>query len=313
MGAIFKCLDMAITVAAILSSKSPFTAPFGQRAQADLVRKGFRRGDSDLLTVYNAYLAWKRVCQSTSASGGKDFQFCRKNFLSQQTLANIEDLKGQLLVSVADSGFLLLTDDERRALNRLRYGANSRGRRHQNFFDIPQRVSINSENDAITTAVIAWSFYPKLLVRDNPGSRGLRNVGNNQSISLHPSSVNKGHNELKWLSYYHIMQSKSVYHAHETTAADPFAIALLCGDVRADMFAGVLVLDGNRCRFALPDWKTMLVIKVLRTRLRELLTRSFKQPGKLPTAQHERWLAIWQKIFSQEANKDNGNTTVGKA
>ncbi|KAK2012707.1 helicase associated domain-containing protein [Colletotrichum eremochloae] len=313
LGAIFKCLDMAITVAAILSSKSPFTAPFGQRAQADLVRKGFRRGDSDLLTVYNAYLAWKRVCQSTSASGGKDFQFCRKNFLSQQTLANIEDLKGQLLVSVADSGFLLLTDDERRALNRLRYGANSRGRRHQTFFDIPQRVSINSENDAITTAVIAWSFYPKLLVRDTPGSRGLRNVGNNQSISLHPSSVNKGHNELKWLSYYHIMQSKSVYHAHETSAADPFAIALLCGDVRADMFSGVLVLDGNRCRFALPDWKTMLVIKVLRTRLRELLTRSFKQPGKLPTAQHERWLAIWQKIFSQEANKDNGNTTVGKA
>ncbi|KAJ0167273.1 putative helicase C15C4.05 [Colletotrichum tanaceti] len=313
MGAIFKCLDMAITVAAILSSKSPFTAPFGQRAQADLVRKGFRRGDSDLLTVYNAYLAWKRVCQSTSASGGKDFQFCRKNFLSQQTLANIEDLKGQLLVSVADSGFLLLTDDERRALNRLRYGANSRGRRHQNFFDIPQRVSINSENDAITTAVIAWSFYPKLLVRDNPGSRGLRNVGNNQSITLHPSSVNKGHNELKWLSYYHIMQSKSVYHAHETTAADPFAIALLCGDVRADMFAGVLVLDGNRCRFALPDWKTMLVIKVLRTRLRELLTRSFRQPGKLPTAQHERWLAIWQKIFSQETNKENGTTGVSKA
>ncbi|KAF0316525.1 ATP dependent RNA [Colletotrichum asianum] len=314
IGAIFKCLDMAITVAAILSSKTPFSAPFGQRAQADIVRMGFRRGDSDLLTIYNAYLAWKRVCQSTSASGGKDFQFCRKNFLSQQTLANIEDLKGQLLVSVADSGFLQLTDDERRALNRLRYGANSRCRRHQNFFDIPQRVNNNSENDAITTAVIAWSFYPKLLVRDNPGSRGLRNVGNNQSISLHPSSVNKGHNEIKWMSYYHIMQSKSVYHAHETTAADPFAIALLCGDVRADMFSGVLVLDGNRCRFALPDWKTMLVVKVLRTRLRELLTRSFKQPGKLPTAQHERWLAIWQKIFSQDANKDNnGNTPVTKA
>lgn len=208
MGAIFKCLDMAITVAAILSSKTPFSAPFGQRAQADIVRMGFRRGDSDLLTIYNAYLAWKRVCQSTSASGGKDFQFCRKSFLSQQTLANIEDLKGQLLVSVADSGFLQLTDDERRALNRLRYGANSRGRRHQNFFDIPHRVNNNSENDAITTAVIAWSFYPKLLVRDNPGSRGLRNVGNNQSISLHPSSVNKGHNEIKWMSYYHIMQSK---------------------------------------------------------------------------------------------------------
>ena len=64
------------------------------------------------------------------------------------------------------------------------------------------------------------------------------------------------------------------------------------------MFAGVLILDGNRGRFSVPDWKTMLVIKVLRTRLRELLTRSFKQPGKLATPQHQRWLDVWQRVFS---------------
>jgi len=78
------------------------------------------------------------------------------------------------------------------------------------------------------------------------------------------------------------------------------------------MFSGVLVLDGNRARFALPDWKTMLVMKVLRTRLKEVLTRSFKQPGKLPTPQQERWLEMWQKLFSQDAVKDdgtNGNST----
>lgn len=73
------------------------------------------------------------------------------------------------------------------------------------------------------------------------------------------------------------------------------------------MFAGVLVLDGNRARFALPDWKTMLVLKVLRTRLKEVLTRSFKQPGKLPTPQQERWLEMWQKLFSQDAVKDDGS------
>ncbi|KAJ4294657.1 hypothetical protein N0V88_004886 [Collariella sp. IMI 366227] len=294
LGAVFKCLDMAITVAAILSSKSPFVAPFGQRNQADTIRRGFRKGDSDLLTVYNAYLAWKRVCQSATG-GGAEFQFCRKNFLSPQTLANIEDLKGQLLVAVADSGFLQLTEDERRALNKLRFSG--RGRRFQAFFEVPKRVNINSDNEIVAQSVIAWSFYPKLLVRD-VGSKGLRNIGNNQSISLHPSSVNKGYNDLRWLSYYHIMQSKAFYNAHETTAVDPFAIALLCGDVRADMYSGVLVLDGNRARFALPDWKTMLVVKVLRARLKEMLTRSFKSPGKLPTAQHEKWLEVWQRVFA---------------
>lgn len=43
-GSVFRCLDASITIAAILSSKSPFSAPFGARAQADQVRLSFRRG-----------------------------------------------------------------------------------------------------------------------------------------------------------------------------------------------------------------------------------------------------------------------------
>ncbi|KAI2609223.1 P-loop containing nucleoside triphosphate hydrolase protein [Hypoxylon sp. NC1633] len=297
-GTIFKCLDMAITAAAILSSKSPFTAPFGQRSQADQARKAFRRGDSDLLTVYNAYLGWKKVCQTSN----NDFQYCKKNFLSPQTLSNIEDLKGQLLVSLADSGFLQLTDEERRTLNRLRYSS-----RRRQFYELPQRVNTNSDNDVIAASVIAWSFYPKLLVREG---KGFRNVGNNQSISLHPSSVNKRHMELKWLSYYHIMQSKQFLNAHETTAVENFAIALLCGDVRIDMYAGVIVLDGNRARFSAPDWKTLLTIKALRARLRDLLSRSFRNPGKLPSAQQTRWLDVWQRVFSQDLLATGGG---GKA
>lgn len=209
MGTVFKCLDMAVTVAAILSSKSPFVAPFGQRSQADAVRLAYRKGDSDLLTVYNAYLAWKRVCQSSSGNAGQEYQFCRKNFLSPQNLANIEDLKLSLLSALAnEAGFLQLTNDERQTLNRLRYSSGGR-RRIQAFFEVPRRVSINSDNEAVCQSVIAWSFYPKLLVRDVPGAKALRNVGNNQAISLHPSSVNKTHNEIRWMSYYHIMQSKS--------------------------------------------------------------------------------------------------------
>ncbi|KAM3074633.1 hypothetical protein ACMFMG_008061 [Clarireedia jacksonii] len=288
LGSVFKCLDAVVTIAAILSSKSPFTAPFGARAQADTVRLAFRRGDSDLLTVYNAYLAWKRVCMSN----GSEFQYCRKNFLSQQTLSNIEDLKGQLLVCLVDSGFLPLTEAERAALNRTRYSS-----RRRQFFEIPFRVNANSDNDVIVASVIGWSFYPKLLIRDG---KGYRNVANNQSISLHPTSVNKGRHDLKWLSYYHIMQAKQFYNAHETTAVEEFAIALLCGDIRCDMYAGVFILDGNRARFAVSDWKTMLAIKTMRARLRDILTRSFKTPGKPLTTQQQKWMELWQKIFSQD-------------
>ncbi|KAG6059096.1 hypothetical protein E4U32_004235 [Claviceps aff. humidiphila group G2b] len=78
------------------------------------------------------------------------------------------------------------------------------------------------------------------------------------------------------------------------------------------MFSGVIVLDGNRGRFALPDWKTMLCVKVLRTRLRDILTRSFRQPGKLPTAQQEKWLDVWQTLFTPEVSYE-GKTAVSVA
>ena len=72
-------------------------------------------GDSDLLTVYNAYCAWRLVCASKNMP---EFQFCRKNCLSQQTLSNIEDLKAQLTSSLSDAGFVRMSGSEKTALNR---------------------------------------------------------------------------------------------------------------------------------------------------------------------------------------------------
>jgi ATP-dependent RNA helicase DHX29 len=72
-------------------------------------------GDSDLLTIYNAYCSWKRV---RATSGASEYTFCRQNFLSVQTLVNIEELKTQLIVSMADTGLLQLDESEQNALKR---------------------------------------------------------------------------------------------------------------------------------------------------------------------------------------------------
>ncbi|KAI9836857.1 MAG: hypothetical protein M1819_001022 [Sarea resinae] len=292
LGSVFKCLDATLTIAAVLSSKAPFSAPVGARAQADLARLSFKRGDSDLLTIYNAYCAWKRVCTTPGAS---EFQFCRKNLLSSQTLSNIEDLKSQLLVALTDAGFLTLGPSERAALNKSRTAS-----RRRNFFTVPISATTNSENDLIVNSVIAWSFYPKVLTRDG---KGWRNVANNQSVSLHPTSVNKGSSSssVKWLSFYHIMQSSNkFYNAHETSAADAFAIALLCGDAEFKTYAGVVILDGNRVRFSVRDWKTLVALKALRMRLRDLLAKSFRSPGARLTAREERWFAVWTGLFARK-------------
>jgi ATP-dependent RNA helicase DHX29 len=115
LSTVFGCVDMAVTVAAILSSKSPFSAPFGMRQRADAARISFAKGDSDLLTEYNAYQGWKSVCLNPSAS---ETEFCRKNMLSTRNLLNIEDLKIQLLTSLVDAGFMALSSSERTAWNR---------------------------------------------------------------------------------------------------------------------------------------------------------------------------------------------------
>lgn len=43
----------------------------------------------------------------------------------------------------------------------------------------------------------------------------------------------------------------------------------------------------------------MLAIKVLRARLREVLARAFKSPGKGLTAGQERWLEVWGRVFAE--------------
>lgn len=154
-------------------------------------------------------------------NGGSEVQFCSKNFLSQQTLSNIEDLKAQLTTSLIDAGFISLSDLEKTSLNRfvsyrlpllkiLKYRrARFYSMRRRHFFEIPGRYDLNSRNDRIVNSLIAWSFYPKLLVRDG---KGWKNVANNQFVSLYPTSVNKGISQPpKWLSFYHIMQSSNKY------------------------------------------------------------------------------------------------------
>ena len=278
LGAIFGCLDAMLTIAAILSSKSPFSVPVGSVSQADAARQAFRKGDSDLLTVYNAYCAWRRVCSGLTAMSEQ--QFCQKNFMSQQTLSNIEDTKSQLTVSLVDAGFVTLNEAEKASLDRVRYWS-----RKRSFVEVPDRYSI------------AWSFYPKLLRREG---KGWKNVANNQMVSLHPTSVNKGvERPPQWLSFYHIMQSSNkFYNAHETSPVESFAIALVCGEAEFKMYSGVIVLDGNRIRFALDEWKTFLALRALRVQIRQIMTQAFRSPGRGLSAQQQGWLDVWQKIFS---------------
>jgi len=294
LGAVFGCLDFALTTAAIASSKSPFVAPMNAKKQADTVRLAYKRGDSDLLTAYNAYEVWRKTCNTP---GSSEFQFCKRNFLSQQNLTNIEELKSQLLSSLADAGFVSLSAEDRTALSRVRQSS-----RNRTFVPVLGARNMAELNDLLINSVAAWSFYPKILTRDG---KGWRNIGNNQSISLHPTSVNKlsqtpTFDATKFLSFYSIMKSSSRFtNAQETSPVEAMALVLLAGDAVFHLYAGVIIIDGNRLRLKVRDWRTMIVLKTMRTKMKEILARAFKFPGRDMGQKQKTWFDIFLAMFDK--------------
>jgi ATP-dependent RNA helicase DHX29 len=299
LASMFGCIDVAITIAAILSAKSPFLTPFGARQRADAARLAFKKGDSDLLTSYNAYNSWKAVC---TTAGRSEVQFCHTNFLSAQNLSNIEDLKAQLLSSLVEAGRLEMSPDEHRTLSRYRSGS-----RYRTFVAVPAQYDLNSENDILVNSVIATAFYPKILTREG---KGWRNISNNQTVSLALTSVNKitsiNTSSAKYLSYYHIMQSTSkFYNAHSTSIVHPLPMVLMVGaDMDFKLHAGVVSLPGNVLRFAVKDWRAAVALKVLRKRVKEILASCWKSPGRGLNGREKEWMALFFKIFKDRFVKE---------
>jgi len=67
------------------------------------------------------------------------------------------------------------------------------------------------------------------------------------------------------------------------------------------MFAGVIIIDGNRIRFHVDDWRSMLALKHLRLKMREIMTQAFRNPGRWLSYEQGAWFDIWQQAFAHKA------------
>lgn len=59
------------------------------------------------------------------------------------------------------------------------------------------------------------------------------------------------------------------------------------------------MLDSNRVRFLFHDWRSMITFKVLRTRLQEITSRLFRNPGKDLSENQKKWLDIFHLVFQR--------------
>ncbi|KAI3487928.1 hypothetical protein L1887_48011 [Cichorium endivia] len=300
---LFKCLDPALTIAAALNSKSPFMTPFGKELEADRAKQSFKLGDSDFLTIANAFNGFRR-----STVQNHHRTFCSRSFLSIQNLLQIEELRQQYFSYLIDAGFVSVDDGFRQELNRLRYRSGGANYGKPKFMVIPAELDVNSSSLSMIHATLAAGLYPKLLHIDAKTFQ-LKTIGNSQPTSIHPSSVNfrVKMSELvrgasSYMLYYTMMQSKKLY-AWETGLMDDKAVYMLCGDGEFRLASNSLYIDRQRVRIASADPKTLVALKTLREGLGRLMKASFRNPGKEWTEAQQKLFELACKVLGVGANE----------
>uniref|UniRef100_S4PXP2 RNA helicase n=5 Tax=Pararge aegeria TaxID=116150 RepID=S4PXP2_9NEOP len=167
LGALFGCLDRAASVAAVWGFKDPFQLVLGKEQEVDRAKRSFALGEpSDHVAISEAIIRWEECW------GKKRRAFAYENFLSNNTLELLTEMKKQLADNLRQMGFLSSGNIKSSYENR------------------------NSNNMSLFKGIIAASLYPNIAhVRWtclNQGRKVPRFVARSPEdgkLTIHPSSV----------------------------------------------------------------------------------------------------------------------------
>jgi ATP-dependent RNA helicase DHX57 len=278
-GSMLGCLDPVLTIAAVLSGRSPFVAPLDKRDEADLAKKLFAEDQSDHLTILNAYNGWQDAKKQGRSS---EFAFTRENFLSWRALEGIADLRNQFTQLLNESGFL-------GSSSKKKGGGRYRGRQRGNVLETDVdwiRANRNSENKRLLKSVLVAGLYPNLIKVD-PGSRPdapprlsfLAENGRTEKIQIHPSSINFEAKKFitKWLVYHERVQTTAIF-VRDCTAVTPYQLLLFGGKIEVQHTQGTISID-RWATFQAPA-KVGVLLKEIRNQLDRVLAQKIENVGK---------------------------------
>ncbi|CDO71572.1 hypothetical protein BN946_scf184911.g42 [Trametes cinnabarina] len=188
LGSLFRCLDAAITLAAIMGAREPFVAPMHVKAEAQARKNSWTPEEfrSDLLAALRAYREWWTLqSQGMYISANR---FCQDNFLSKPTLLNIAKVKDHLLKALYDVGVIDISAGGTSKNTYVPPGARSRDVR-----PIPHQLNEHNDSLPLLAALIAVACQPKFAIRT--GERTYRTAVD-KTVLVHPSSVNHRKKEM---------------------------------------------------------------------------------------------------------------------
>ncbi|KAI1432641.1 P-loop containing nucleoside triphosphate hydrolase protein [Xylaria sp. CBS 124048] len=237
-GAIFGCLDESVTIAAILSTKSPFLSPPEKRDLAREARMRFSKGDGDLLTDLRAYQQWSAMIdQGTPQRQVRSF--CDGSFLSYPTLSDITATRAQYYSALNEIGIV---------------GA------------VPSSATPPATTVSMTLlrALTASAFTPQIAriqfpdkkfaasmsgaVELDPEARSIKYfTQENGRVFIHPSSTLMGSQgftgNAAFVSYFTMISTSKVF-IRDLTPFNSFTLLLFSGAIELDTLGRGLVIDG---------------------------------------------------------------------
>lgn len=286
-GAIFCCVDSALTIAACLSYKSPFVAPFGKKDQANGKRKQFAVSNSDQLTILMAYNKWK---ESMSKSRQAGFVFAQENYLSSKTLQTLTEIKYQLLELLVSIGFVPID-----------LSKSSRPKSGQDPVAALTGAQLNmyGDNNRLLSALLCAALYPNVAKVLTPGKtfhvslagavprqpkpEELRFTTKTDGfVFLHPSSINAsvGHFISPYLVYQEKIKTSRVF-IKDCSMVPPLPLVMFSGfslDIQIHNGCTILMLEDGWIMFQVDKHKVAEMLKILRCELFELLEEKIRDP-----------------------------------
>ncbi|KAI0427443.1 DEAD/DEAH box helicase [Xylaria sp. FL1042] len=236
-GAIFGCLDDSITIAAILSTKSPFNSPSDKRDAAKEARMRFAKGDGDLLTDLRAFQQWHAMVQQRTPPR-QVRSFCDENFLSYHTLSDISTTRTQYYSALTEIGIVSTTTTQ-----------------------TPEAATISMP---LLRALTASAFTPQIAriqfpdkkfaasisgaVELDPEARTIKYfTQENGRVFIHPSSAlfdSQGFTgNAAFVSYFTMISTSKVF-IRDLTPFNAFTLLLFSGAIELDTLGRGLVVDG---------------------------------------------------------------------
>jgi small subunit ribosomal protein S24e len=153
-GSFFRCLDQALTLAALMTNREPFVSPMHLKTEAAAAKNRWSLIEfrSDALAALRAYNAWWGMqSQGEYASANR---FCSENFLSKPTLLMVDRIKKQLLMSLQHAGVLDVSA-----------GGEVEPWGRRGSVTVPPELNKNGNSEPLLAALIAVASQPKFAIR----------------------------------------------------------------------------------------------------------------------------------------------------